>query len=68
MSLVTQADAAHVLTTSQSLPFPSNGLRHVIKHMKSGQQATKLDKRLTGSTVIDQPLQEVSWATGMWHV
>ena len=38
----------------------SKGLEKVIQEIQLSRMALKMDKRLTGSSIIDEPLQEVN--------
>lgn len=53
-------------TSSSTLELPEQGMDEVIKEVwKSSRKSYKMDKRLTGSSIIDEPIQEVSQATGI---
>ena len=48
-------------TASSTLELPEQGLDGILKEVwKSSRKSYKMDKRLTGSSIIDEPLQEVS--------
>ena len=47
-------------TLKGDLGLPRNGLPSLIKKVEQEQyRSYKMDKRLTGSSIIDEPLQEV---------
>lgn len=41
----------------------SKGLEKVIQEIQLSRRSFKMDKRLTGSSIIDEPLQEVKLRT-----
>lgn len=59
IAVVSMKNSPHVFNPSEPLPYPSNGIKNIVKSMKINDVPMKLDKRLTGANVIDSPLQEV---------
>lgn len=44
-----------------NLELPEQGLEKILKEVwESSRKSYKMDKRLTGSSIIDEPLQEVN--------
>ena len=41
----------------------SKGLEKVIQEIQLSRRSFKMDKRLTGSSIIDEPLQEVKYSS-----
>lgn len=50
--------------SSSCLELPEQGLDKVLDQVwKSSRKSYKMDKRLTGSSIIDEPIQEVRLIT-----
>ncbi|ELT94954.1 hypothetical protein CAPTEDRAFT_222037 [Capitella teleta] len=46
-------------TAHMTVPMPSIGLPSLVEYVRKGQQKYRMDKRMTGSSIIDDVLQEV---------
>lgn len=59
VAVVSMKRSPQVFDLKEPLPFPSNGIKSILKNIRSNDPVMKLDRRLTGAKLIDEPLQQV---------